>query len=128
MSVCGRRQLRGYIIGRGDRLRGKFQWSGNRGDYSCSGVGHNTQARGVDGTRSHQTDIRTPMGWTQMPSIGGGVASGPKSGDDRYEPRPQGIQCYNCGQMGHTRRECPRGQQRNLNGIGGTNTAPPSYP
>ena len=100
-------------FGRRDKPQEKFQWSGNRGDYSHSGVGHNTRGRGVDGTRSRWTDSRTPMGWTTEPSVGGGAASGPKSGDDRYAPRPQGIQCYNCGQMGHTRRGCSRGQQRN---------------
>lgn len=114
---------------RNDGPRGKFQWSGNRGDYSHrDGVDHNTRSRGVDGTRSRRTDSRNPMGRTQTLTIGGGATSGPKNGDDRYAPRPQGIQCYNCGLMGHTRRGCPRGQSKYPNGIGRTNTTPSSYP
>ncbi len=112
----------------GNRPQGKFQWSGNRGDTAYGVVGHSTRGRGVDGTRSRRTDSRTPMGRTTEPSVGGGAASGPKNGDDRYAPRPQGIQCFNCGLRAHTRRGCPRGQYRNLNGIGRTNTTPSSCP
>jgi hypothetical protein len=110
-----------------DRPRGKIQWSGKRGDYSHGAAGHSSRYRRVDGTRSRRTDSRISTGRCQWPPIEGGAASGPKNGEDRYTPRPQSIQCYNCGLTGHT-RECPRGQNGNPNGIGRTNTTPSSYP
>jgi hypothetical protein len=58
----------------------------------------------------------------------GGTAPGPKSDDDRYARKPRGIQCYNCGLLGHIRSNCPRGQKRNLNGIVRTKTTPSSNP
>ena len=61
-------------------------------------------------------------------TIEGSSASGTKDDDDRRAPRPRGIQCYNCGLLGHTRSSCPRGQRRNLNGIGRTKATPPSCP
>jgi len=51
--------------------------------------------------------------------IEGRAASGPKKDDDRCAPRrPRGIHCYNCGLFGHTKGVCPRGQKKNVNGIG----------
>jgi hypothetical protein len=112
-----------------DTPRENFQWSSNRGDCSQSGVGHNTRGWGVDGTRSGRTDSRTSTGQRyQCPPVEGGATSGPKNGDDRCAPRPKGIQCYKCGLFGHTQRRCPRGQNRNPNGIGRTNATPSFYP
>jgi hypothetical protein len=105
----------------------KIQWSGYRGDYNYRGVGHSTRG-GVEGTRSYQNGNRTPVGRAKFLTMGGSAMSGLKNGDDRCAPRPQGIQCYNCGLEGHTRRVCPRGQNRNLNGIGRTNLTPSFYP
>jgi hypothetical protein len=109
---------------------GKFQWSKGRCAWSQHRAGPTQYSTGVDGTYSYRTDSRTPTqyeynGWT----VGGGAASGPKNADERYAPqRPRGIQCYNCGLIGHTRSSCPRGQRGNLNGIEKTNVTPPSYP
>jgi hypothetical protein len=109
------------------RERENVQWSQYRGDRHYRGAGHSTRGRGVNGTRSSRTDSRTPVGSAQFLPTGGGAASGPKNGDDRYAQRPQGIQCYNCGLTGHISRMC-RGQNRRLNGIGRTNMAPSSNP
>ena len=113
-----------------DKPRGKFQWSGARGAGPQLGTGQTHYSRRVDGTYSDRTDCRTPMQFEdQVRTIGGGTVSGPKNDDDRCAPRrPYGIQCYNCGLVGHTRSSCPRGQRRNLNGIGRTRTTPSSKP
>jgi hypothetical protein len=55
--------------------------------------------------------------------MGGSAKSGSKDGDGRRAPgRPHDIQCYECGLLGHIRRNCPnfnvRGQKQSLNGIG----------
>jgi len=76
-------------------------------------------------------NIRTAMGSeNHVRTIGGDQKSGPKIDDDRWAPQPRGIQCFNCGLLGHVRSNCPknRGQGRNLNGIGRTKTTPPSGP
>ena len=118
---------------RGNRYgnpRGKFQWSGARGAGSQYQAGPTQHSRRVDGTYSERTDSRTP--WQpedQARAQGGGAASGPRNDDDRYAPRrPYGIQCYNCGLLGRTRRSCPRGQGKDLNGIGRTRQTPSSNP
>ena len=60
-------------------------------------------------------------------TMGGSTKLGPKSDDSLYAPsRLHGIQCYNCGLVGHVRSDCLRGQRKNLNGIGRTKTTPPS--
>jgi len=118
---------------RGNRYgnpRGKFQWSGARGAGSQYQTGPTQYSRRADGTCSDRTDSRTP--WqpdNRVGTQGGGAASGPRNDDDRCAPRrPYGIQCYNCGLVGHTRRSCPRGQTRGLNGIGRTRPTPSSNP
>jgi hypothetical protein len=113
-----------------EKPRGKIQWSGNRGARFQPRADRTQYSLRVDGTYSDRTDSRTPMATEyQERAIRGGTASGPKNDDGRYAPRrPHGIQCYNCGLMGHTRNSCPRGQRRDLNGIGRTKATPPSYP
>jgi hypothetical protein len=109
--------------------RGKFQWSGNRGAGSQHQVGQKQYSTGVDGNYSDRTDSRTPMQSENVRTVGWGAASGPKNDEDRCAPRrPHGIQCYNYGLLGHTRNGCPRGQKKNLNGIGRKKATPPSYP
>jgi hypothetical protein len=106
--------------------RGKVQWSGNRG-AGFQPKARQTQYSGrVDGTYSDRPGSRTPMATEYYARImGGGTASGPKSDDDRYAPsRPHGIQCYNCGLLGHVLSNCQRGQRKNLKGIGRTKAKP----
>ena len=111
-----------------DRPRGRSQWS-NRGAWSQGRAGQTRYSTGVDGTYSCRTDRRTPMQpENQVRAMGGGTVSGPKNNDDCCAPRPRGIQCFNCGLVGHIRRNCPRGRNRNLNGIGRTKATPPSNP
>jgi len=113
-----------------EKPRGRFQWSNNRGAWSQNMSGPTQYSTGVDGTYSRRTDGRTSMGNdSRARDIEGSAASGPRNDDDRCAPRrPCGIQCYNCGLFGHTKSGCPRGQRKNLNGVGRTKAAPPSYP
>ena len=108
--------------------RGRNRWNGNRGAGSQHRTGPTQYSTRVDGTYSDRTDNRTPTTQSYAQVVGGGAVSGPKDDDDRRAPRPRGIQCYNCGLDGHFRRDCPRGQRRNLNGIGRTRTTPLSNP
>ena len=108
--------------------RGRSRWSGNRGAGIQYRTGSTQYSTRVDGTHSDRTDNRTPTTFENARAVGGGTASGPKDDDDRRALRPRGIQCYNCGLLGHIRNNCPRGQRRNLNGIGRTRTTPPSDP
>lgn len=103
------------------RLRGRFQWSNIVGVWSQRRAGTTQVSTGVDGTYSRRTDSRTPLqSEDQVWTTGGGAASRPKNDEDCCAPRPRWIQCYNCGLLGLTRCSCPRGQRRNLNGIGRT--------
>ena len=109
--------------------RGRYRWSGNRGARFQHRTGPTQDSTTVDGTYSDRTDNRTPTTPSYAQVAGGGhTMSGPKDDDDRRMPRPRGIQCYNCGLFGHVSINCPRGQRRNLNGIGRTRTTPPSNP
>ena len=109
--------------------RGKVHWSGNRGAGFQYRPGRTQYSARVDGTFSGRTDHRTPLQSENLQTKGGGAMSGPKKNGDRCAPRrPYGIQCYNCGLVGHLCRNCPRGQGRNLNVIGRTKTTPPSNP
>jgi hypothetical protein len=118
----------GAPSGRYDKSRRRFQGS-NRGGWSQYRAEPIRNTTRVVGTYSRRTDNRTPMqSEEQERTMGGGAVSGPKNDDDRYASRPRGIQCYNCGLMGHIRSNCPRGQKRNLNGIGRTKMTPPSGP
>jgi len=123
--------------------RGKFQWSGARGAGSQCRAGPTQYSRRVDGTYSFQNDSRTPTDaelWTgrrksnptdagHRQAVGEEAMSGLKNDDDRWAPRrPYGIQCFNCGLVGHARRSCPRGQGKDLNGIGRTRQTPSSNP
>jgi len=108
--------------------RNRFQWSRDRGAWARQGSGR-VQSTRVDGTHSFRTDSRTPAQSATIRTAGGGAASVPKNDDDRFAPdRPLDIQCYNCGLMGHFRNRCPRGQRRNLNGIGRAKPTPSSNP
>jgi hypothetical protein len=120
---------RGGAPGTGyEKPRGRFQWS-NRGARSQYRVEPEQNSTRLDGTYSRRTGNRAPMqSEDQERTVGGGTVSGPKNDAVRCAPRPRGIQCYNCGLMGHTRSSCPRGQKRNLNGIGRTKATPPSGP
>jgi len=119
-----------------EQPRGKFQWSGNRGAVSqrISGPVQYLRQR-VDGTYSDRTDNRAltdaderKCQRRELPTDAIRGLSGPKNDDDRWAPRrPHDIQCYDCGLMGHIRRNCPRGhvptgagygRRRDLNGIG----------
>jgi hypothetical protein len=111
-----------------DKPRNRFQWSRDRGAWSQQEAGQIQPIR-VDGTHLGRTDSRTPASSATIWTTGGCATSRPKSDDDRYAPgRPQGIQCYKCGLVGHTRSRCPRGQRINLNGIWRTKMTPPSNP
>jgi hypothetical protein len=102
---------RGGTLGnRYERSRGKFQWSNNRGAWSQRRAGPTQDSTGVDGTYSCQTDNRTPMPFRIKCGPWGGGPSGLKNDDNRCVPQTRGIQCYNCGLLGHTRSSCPQGQ------------------
>ena len=109
--------------------RGRNRWSGNRGARFQHGTGPTQYSTRVDGTYSDRTDDRTPTGPSDARAVGGDCAmSGPKDDDGRRALQPRGISCFNCGLEGHFRRNCPRGQRKNLNGIGGTKTTPSFNP
>ena len=110
------------------QTRGRYRCSGNRGARFQQRTGPTQYSTRVDGTYSDRTDNRTRTTPSYAQVVGGGTVSGPKDDDERRAPRPRGIQCYNCGLEGHFRRDCPRGQRRNLNGIGRTKTTPSSNP
>ena len=109
--------------------RGRHRWSGNREARFQHSTGPTQYSTRVDGTYSDRTDNRTPTGPSDARAVGGEHAmSGPRDDDGRRAPQPRGIQCFNCGLEGHFRRNCPRGQRRNLNGIGRSRTTPTSNP
>ena len=114
--------------GRYRKPRGKFQCRGNGSVGPQSRTGTTQYSTRVEGTYSGRTDCRTTLqSEDYVRTKRAGVASGPKNDYDRCAPRrPYGIQCYNCGLVGHTRSSFPRGQGKNLNGIGRTKTTPPS--
>jgi hypothetical protein len=103
----------------------RVQWSHTRGG-GFRGV--SGRPRRGDGTHSGRTGERTPVNFGKGVWLaGGGSYPGPKGDDDRRTRRP-GIQCYKCRLFGHVQRNCPRGQERNLNGIGRTMSTPSSNP
>lgn len=109
-AIVGNREHTPVMNGKGPQ--GKAQRSRDSLDgFAVREAGHNSRKWGGDGTPSRRSESRAFTGRrNQWPPVEGRIATEPKSGDDRCAPRPKGIQCYNCRQLGHTHRGCPRSQ------------------
>jgi hypothetical protein len=106
----------------------KIQLSGTRSAGYQPRAGRHTFRVGGERTHSHRSDNRTSAQSRHGQGAGGGTKSGPKNGDDRYASRIRDIQCYNCELRGHVRKDCRRGQNRDLNGIGRPKLTPSVKP